>query len=317
MPQQIKTTHTFFTRWLLFHVRAVQFAFSELTRAPISNFITLCVIGIAIALPLGFFVLLQNLQTVDNTWNISTPTISLYLKSDITSAQANNLIQSLQNNSKIAKVDYVSPDQGLVLFEKNTPFNNIGNLFQHNPIPGVVTIFPVARDQNPTAINSLFQTLKALPLVDVAQLDVNWVTRLFDIVSIGKKITNAISLLFGFGVILIIGHTLRASLSDHINEIQVMRLVGATNNYIRRPLLYRGILYGLLGSIIALLLIVIFFSQLQSPISQLAQTYQTPFHLQNISFLLCVKVLCTSMLAGLIGAWLITTQFLNQPELTD
>ncbi|HLB55883.1 MAG TPA: permease-like cell division protein FtsX [Coxiellaceae bacterium] len=317
MSRQIKMTHSIFIRWLLSHVRAVKFAFSELLRAPISNFITLCVIGIAIALPVGFFVLLQNLQTVDTTWNISTPTISLYLKSDITSAQANNLIQSLQNNSDIAKINYVSPDQGLALFEKNTPFNNIGDLFQHNPIPGVVTVFPTTRNQNPQAINTLFQTLKALPLVDVAQLDVNWVTRLFDIVSIGKKITNAISLLFGFGVILIIGHTLRSSLSDHINEIQVMRLIGATNAYIRRPLLYRGILYGLLGSIIALLLILIFFSQLQSPIAQLAQTYQTPFHLQKISFLLSFKVLCASMLAGLIGAWIITTQFLNQPELTD
>lgn len=312
-----KNTHSLLTRWLLSHQRALRFAFSELMRTPIVNFITVFVIGIAIALPLGFFILLQNLQVVNSTWSASAPTISLYLKSNITQSQVDSMTQSLQANPQIEKVTYISPDQGLKKFEKNTPFSNIVALFQRNPIPGVLTVLPAAQDQNPEMIHHLFQTLKALPLVDIAQLDMNWVTRLFDVITIGKKVTNALSLLFGVGVILIIGHTLRASLSSHVNEIQVMRLVGATNAYIRRPLLYRGILYGLLGGVTAWILINLFLFQLQSPVLALAQTYHAPFQLQNISFMLGGIVLFISAFAGLISAWLITTQFLNQPEITD
>ncbi len=309
--------HTHFSRWLLSHYRALCFALSELTRAPFGNFITVCVIGIAIALPLGFFIVLKNLQTVDSSWNASAPSISLYLTPDATTSQVNTLLKTLRANNHIAEVTYVSPGQGLKTFEKNTPFNHIIKIFRRNPIPGVMTVLPILQDQNPTAIHALFLTLKQLPLVDTAQLDMNWVARLYDVIAIGKEITKALSLLFGFGVILIIGHTLRASLSSHINEIQVMRLVGATHHYIRRPLLYRGILYGLLGGLISWVLINIFLSVLQKPVSQLAQTYHAPFQLQTVSFALGFGVLFISMLAGLISAWLITTQFLNQPEQAD
>ena len=97
------------TRWALSHLRALHFAFRELIRTPFANFITICVIGVAIALPLGFFVLLKNLQVVDATWNASAPTISLYLKTDTTPAQLDTLMQTLRGNSHIANVTYVSP----------------------------------------------------------------------------------------------------------------------------------------------------------------------------------------------------------------
>jgi cell division transport system permease protein len=156
-----------------------------------------------------------------------------------------------------------------------------------------------------------------MPYVDIAQLDMNWVTRLYDMITIGKKITKALSLLFGFGVVLIIGLTLRSSLSSHVNEIQVMRLIGATNGYIRRPLLYRGMLYGFLSGVTAWILITLFLNTLASPVSQLAQTYKTPFQLQGLEFSQGVMLLCISALLGLISAWLITTQFLNRPEQMD
>lgn len=313
----MKHTHPIFTRWLLSHGRAARFACAEFIRSPITHFITIGVIGIAIALPLGFYVLLKNLAGVDSAWNTSAPTISLYLTPNTSTAQANSLMQTLRANNKIAQINYISPDQGLKLFKKNTPFSSAVQLFQQNPIPGVITVLPTVNNQNPAAIHILFLTLKALPYVDIAQLDMRWVTRLYDMITIGKKITNALSLLFGFGVVLIIGLTLRSSLSSHINEIKVMRLIGATNGYIRRPLLYRGILYGLLSGVTAWILMTIFLNTLQSPVSQLAQTYKTPFQLQLITFSQGMMLLGISALLGLISAWLITTQFLNRPEQMD
>jgi|SRR3990167_5890221 len=306
-----------FMRWLFSHGRAIRFAFNELMHSPITNFITICVIGIAIALPLGFFVLLENMQTADSAWNTSAPTISLYLKSDTTQTQLNSLIQTLRTNSNIKNVNYISPEQGLKTFEKNSPFAAVVNLFQKNPIPGVLVILPIKQDQNPTSINALYLSLKQLPSVDIAQLDMHWVTRLYDVILVGEKMVKALSILFCFAVILIIAHTLRSSLSSYINEIQVMRLIGATRAYIRRPLLYRGVLYGLLGGIVSWVLINVFVMQIQPPVSQLAQTYHTIFHLQRITFLQGSLLLIFSALLGLISAWLIITQFLNMPEQMD
>lgn len=293
------------------------FALGEFIRSPIASIITTCVIGIAIALPLGFFVLLKNLQFVNSTWDASAPTISLYLKLNTPQTQVDTIMRNLRANPHIGQVSYISPEDGLKTFEKNTPFGDAVKLFQQNPIPGVIIVLPVLSDQKPSAVQSLYLSLKTLSAVDTAQLDMNWVTRLYNIIAIGKKITNALSILFGFGVVLIIGHTLRASLSSHTKEIQVLKLIGATHAYIRRPLLYRGILYGFLGGIIAWLAINMFIFQLQAPVSQLAQTYHTPFQLQDIPFLQGCAVLILSTLLGLISALLITTQFLNQPECMD
>ncbi|EKD77527.1 MAG: efflux ABC transporter, permease protein [uncultured bacterium] len=309
--------HDGFSRWLISHWRAIRFAFIELTRAPVSNFIVISVIGIAIALPMGFYVLLENLQYVDHQWNTSSPTISLFLKTDIAQTQVDALMQQLQNNPHIAQVKYISPEQGLAEFQQNASFGSVVKLFQKNPIPGVITILPAKNDRDPAATNTLFSALKILPGVDIAQLDMNWVTRLYDIILVGKKITKALSLLFGFSVVLIIGHALRSSLAAHTKEILVMKLMGATHAYIRRPLLYRGTLYGFLGGTVAWMFITIFLAQIQPPISQLAQTYHTPFHLHTISISIGLLLLLVSALLGFFSAWIISTQFLNQPEQMD
>lgn len=300
--------------WLNSHWRALQFAAREFIRTPFTNALTIIVIGVALALPLGFFIILQNLQHVDTLLGSSTPTISLYLKSNITDQQANAIIQQLRDNKDISTATYISPEQGLAAFEKNTMFGNAVKLFQKNPIPGVIVVTPIMQDHDVNSIQSLYQLLKQSPAVDIAQLDMDWVTRLFDVISIGKNFVNALSILFGFGVILIIGHTLRSSLSSHTTEIQVMKLIGATNAYIRRPLLYRGVLYGLFSGMIALILVTLFLSRLETPISQLADTYQTTFALQTISFSTGLSTLCISSILGLISAWLIITQFLMLPE---
>lgn len=307
-------THHPLSRWLISHRRALQFSFQEFIRSPFSNLITICVIGIALALPLGFFIVLQNLQYANTMWDTNTPTISLYLKSNTTDTQANVIVQQLQQNKDVSHVTYISPDQGLTAFEKNTAFGDAVKLFQKNPIPGVIVVTPIMQDEDPKTIQALYLALKQSPAVDIAQLDMDWVTRLFDVILIGKNIVKALSILFGFGVILIIGHTLRASLSSHTKEIQVMKLIGATGAYIRRPLLYRGILYGLLGGIVALSLVSLFLSQIQTPVSQLAETYHTLFQLQTISFSAGFLVLLITSSLGFISAALIITQFLNLPE---
>lgn len=304
--------------WLLSHIRACRYAVTELFSTPFSNGVVIAVVAIAISLPLGFFVLLQNLQTANGAWHaISAPTISLFLNSTVSQTQIDSIIITLNNNPAIKKVSYISAEDGLKSFEKNTPFSNVISLFHNNPIPPVLIITPNKENQNPAAIQQLFSTLQTLPIVDTAQLDLNWATRLYDIIMIGKNITKALSLLFGFSVLVIIGHTLRHSLAKHAKEILVLRLIGATRSYIRRPLLYRGILYGLLGGCVAWVLVDLFIAQLQPAVLALAETYHTQFQLQIPTISQGIVVLLITSFLGFLSAWVNATHFLNKPELID
>ena len=305
------------SHWWLSHVRAARAALVDMCHAPITNIITICIIGIAIALPLGLFTVLENLKYVNGQWGAATPNISLYLKTGITSAQANDIIKDLKKNDRIQKVSYISPEEGLASFKNNSSISNVAQLLQNNPLPGIITISPTKENQTPEAMDDLYVTLKQLPLVDNAQLDRDWIMRLLNVISIGKNITNALSLLFGFGVVLIIGHALRASLENHLKEIQVMRLMGAANSFIRSPLVCRGVLYGLMGGAIAWIAVNIFVSQLQTPVSQFAQTYQVAFQLKSVSVTEGCALLGGCAVLGFMTAWIIITQFLSQPEHLD
>ena len=309
--------HNRIHHWFLQHLRAFKLACIEFIHTPFTNALTICVIGMAITFPLCLFIALENLQYVDSSWEISTPSISLYLKTSTQKADVEALTKSLQTNPAIEKITYISPEEGLTQFEKNTAFSNAIKLFQHNPIPGVLVVYPNEKNRTPDQINSLFTTLKQMPFVDLAELDMNWITRLYNIIQVGQKVTQALSLLFAFGIVLIVGHTLRAQLAQHLREIQVLRLIGATNAFIRRPLLYRGVLYGLFGGIVAWIAIASLLTELQSPISQLAQTYQSTFQLESLSWPQGVILLVIASVLGLIGAWIITAQFLNMPEQMD
>ncbi len=303
--------------WLLNHVRACKFALIELLRSPIAQLVTIIVISIAVILPLGFFVVLKNLQHLNSKWNGNTPTISLYLKTDYDQDQIQDYISQLKSNNKIAEVHYISPDQGLINFEKTSQFGDILKKLPENPLPGIVTVLPTLSNQNPEAISALFTTLKQSPLVDVAQLDLEWVKRLYSAISIGEKITNALSVLFAIGVLMIIGNALRISLLSHLRDIRVLKLMGATDAFIRRPFLYRGVLYGVLGGLLACILLNIFITGLENPVSNLAQTYSTDFKLQTLSFFNGFVVLLLCGLLGFISSLVILNRFLAQAESVD
>lgn len=300
--------------WLLLHGRACQFACTGLLKSPIAHCVTVLVIAIAVILPLGFFVVLKNLQHLDSAWGSRAPTISLYLKTDFNQDQIQTFVAQLKTNPKIAEIHYISPEEGLTHFEKNSPFGDILKKLSENPLPGIVTVLPTLENQNPTTIAALFSELKQSPLVDVAQLDLEWVKRLYDAITIGEKITNALSLLFAFGVLMIIGNTLRISLLNHLRDIRVLKLLGATHAFIQRPFLYRGVLYGFIGGLLACVLLNLFVLELQKPVLDLAQTYNAAFQLEGLTFLNSLAVLLICGLLGLIGSWVMLYRFLNQPE---
>ncbi|MDF1760644.1 MAG: permease-like cell division protein FtsX [Coxiellaceae bacterium] len=297
--------------WLTSHLRALFFALGELSRAPFQSLATLLVIAIAMALPIGFYTLLGSTQKMSQHWH-NQPSITLYLKKDISSVQTDLLIKQLQANPKVQQAQYISPNQGLAQFAKVARIENVLGSLKNNPLPAVIVITPIRSQQSPAHITALRAQLPLNNWVASAQVDQLWVKRFYYLMTIAKRVCYALAIVFGLGVILITGNTIRLSLQKHCQEISLLRLIGATASYIIRPMLYRGLLYGLLGGAIALLLVTLLFRWLANPISQFAATYadQVNLHLLSASFAWVVIAICG--LLGLVGAWVASRQFLRQ-----
>ncbi len=299
--------------WIKNHVRGFIFAFGELVRAPFASLVTILVIGIAMSLPAGFYTLLKNFQSISSHWN-GSPTISLYLKPHLIQSEIQSLMGTLKKRVDVDQVTYISPEEGIQQFEQYTQFKDVLSILGENPLPPVMVVTPTMQYQTPQALDLMVQAFAQMPQVDKAQLDVVWVKRLYQFVVLSHRLIQVLVILFSLGVILITGNTIRLALQKHESEIAILRLVGATPSFIRRPLLYRGILYGLLGGITAWILIALILMWLESPIEILVTSYGGTFTLQGLSFMSGIKIIFLSSVLSFIGAWLAVRPHLTAEE---
>ncbi|HRE32933.1 MAG TPA: FtsX-like permease family protein, partial [Candidatus Berkiella sp.] len=145
-------------------------------------------------------------------------------------------------------------------------------------------------------------TLSKMSGVKSAAFDYDWLEKLALFLSFGKTLAHLLYLLIGLGVVLMVGNTIRLSLERHREEMEVLNLIGATRAFIRRPFLYRGMLYGTFGGMIALLVTYCAVYTLTSPAQQLLSLYQGIFTLENLTFYDTVAFLVASILLGWLGA---------------
>ena len=275
---------------------------------------TIAVIGVAMALPLGFYLLLQNVQTLSQSWH-GHPTITLYLKQNIDDTDIKPLVTQLAHRPEIERVQYISAAEGLREFKRESQFGDILDALPNNPLPPVLIITPSPQSSSPATLPNLLKHLKTLVNVDAATLDMAWVKRLFYILTLGKRLTYTLAGLFGFGVILIIGNTIRLTLQAHRQEIIILKLVGATSAFIRRPLLYRGFLYGFFDGCLAWLLVSLILWWLAMPAESLAASYGNHFAITGLNGKTGLEIVSLSALWGVLGSWLVVRRHLAAPDI--
>ena len=289
--------------WLTRHVQVGLAALGRLTRTPLSTLMTCTVIGITLALPTGLYLLLTNLQQLAGSWESST-TLSLFLKINTADQQAQELASRLRKRDGFDQVEVISRTAAMQEFRRLSGFSEALEALGENPLPPVVVIQPGRRFDGPGDAEKLLAEMRALPEVDIARLDMQWVKRFHAITEIARRGVLVVASLLGMAVLLIVGNTIRLEIQNRRAEIEVTRLVGATNAFIRRPFLYSGLWYGLLGGAIAWLLVSIAFWLLHNPVERLAALYHSGFGLTTLDGTLIAMLLGGSALLGLVGSWL-------------
>ncbi|WP_321527388.1 permease-like cell division protein FtsX [Sedimenticola selenatireducens] len=299
--------------WLMRHLQVALASLGRLIRTPLSSLMTTLVIGIALALPAGLYLLLGNVQTLSGNWD-GAASISLFLKQEASDKQARQLASRLQNDPAINQVKLISRTEALEEFRQLSGFAGVLDSLDENPLPSLLIVEPTAQHAEPVPAEALLARLRQNSEVEFAQLDLQWVRRFHAITRIAQRGVIILASLLGLSVLLIVGNTIRLEIQNRHAEIEITKLIGGTNAFIRRPFLYNGAWYGLFGGISAWLMVTVSLLLLDNPIEQLAGLYQSGFQLSGIGFSTLLMLLGGSTLLGLAGSWIAVGRHLNEIE---
>lgn len=299
--------------YLLHHLKSLLFSLDKIYQAPTTTIMTVAVIGITLSLPGGFYLFLKNIDAISGDFRSSSQ-ISLYLGLDVSEKQALALEKQITKMVGVTSTRFISRESSLEEFRQNSGFGKSIDTLSSNPLPHTIIVEPVEGDT--FAVRNLLNTLEAMPEVDIAKLDTEWLERLYTIIEIAKRSVIIVTILFAFAVLLIIGNTIRLDIQNRYQEIIVTKLIGATDAFIRRPFLYGGIWYGLLGGIISWLIVEIGYLAIAGPLERLNLLYQSDMNLITFSFHDFIILITSSTLLGLAGSWIAVARHLNQIEPT-
>lgn len=299
--------------YLLRHIQTFFYTLGQISTRPFSTFMTAAVIGIALSLPAALNLLLQNGQEVLQGWNSATQ-ISLFLTQKTGEKSAKKLASTLRKMPEIATVEYISKESALAEFSKHSGFGEALDALEQNPLPAVLLITPEISQQQPAQISALVERLSKRREVDIAQLDMEWVERLFALMAIGERGVLILSALLALAVLLVIGNTIRLAIQNRRDEIIITKLIGATDSFIRRPFLYTGFWYGLLGGLIALILVQLSLVLLADPVHAVATLYHSSFQLQGIDAKTLIALLSVGSFLGYLGSWIAVGRHLREIE---
>ncbi|HET7922785.1 MAG TPA: permease-like cell division protein FtsX, partial [Gammaproteobacteria bacterium] len=296
--------------WRLHHRQMLAAGFARLYQRPVATGMTVLVIAIALALPASLLVLVRNVQQLSGSWQ-GAARISLFLKQDLTDAAVQKAAQAARRTDGVTDVRVISAEQALEEFKQRSGFGDTVALLGDNPLPAVLVVRPDAAHSAPDTAAALGRTLAALTDVDRVELDAQWLRRLQAILGILNRAVLIIGGLLGLAVILIVGNTIRLDIEGRRIEIEVSKLIGATDRFIRRPFLYYGAGYGFTGGVLAWLLVTLSLALLGGPVARLAGLYGSRFHLSGLGPDGSLALLAGGALLGWLGAWLAVARHLR------
>ncbi len=313
-PSKKKSTAPFWLKvWFLRHIQVALSSLGRLTRAPIGTLMTSTVIGIAVSLPAGMWVLLDNVKQISGSWD-GAASISMFLETDTTEADIDQLVARIKVMPEISEVQLITRDDALIEFQQFSGFGKALDVLQENPLPPVLIVTPTLKHSDPAKAEKLLKTLNKESHTDFAQLDLEWVRRFHAITEIAIRAVIVLASVLSMAVLLIIGNTIRLEIQNRHDEIEITKLIGATNAFIRRPFLYSGFWYGLLGGAIAWLLVTVSLWLLAGPIEKLTGLYQSEFRLDVLSMPTTSLLLFGTAILGLFGALIAVGRHLSAIE---
>lgn len=291
--------------WLNHHTQAIKLVLGRMQANTLSSLLICLVIAVAMCLPGLFYLGVDNLSKLTNQIQDETE-ISLFLKLDVNADTIADINKLLSKNNAIKNHRFVSKDEAWKDLQAKSDADSGIKQLNKNPLPDA--FFIQAKSINPEELETLKNELQNIPGVEHALLNSDWAKRLSSLLQLGKDIIFFIAILLTIALLVIIGNTVRMQILTQKDEIEVSRLMGATNSFIRIPFLYAGVLYGLFGGMLAILIITGVIAVFNYSISKISQLYSSDFSLSLFDSHLFLSILGFAILIGWLGSYLAVTR---------
>jgi len=298
--------------WLRRHSYSFFSSLGVLFQHRVGTLMTVLVLGIAMFLPLGLYMTLTNLEGMNlrkDEWSA----VTVFFKSGTTQAVADQVADELEKRFQPEAVTIISPQEGMVEFREASGFGDSLDMLEGNPLPWVMQVSPQSgsTEQVEARVAGLITFLQSVDSVEVTQFDYKWLQRLGRMMELGASAVTVLILLFGLAVVVVVANTIRLDVASHAEEIEILALVGAGNAFVRQPFLYTGLWYGLMGSLLAVILLGLTMFYLGRPLGLLLETYGTVFSLRGLGASNTLWVLLGGGFLGWLGAWISVQRYLR------
>lgn len=298
--------------WAIRHLSTAIAALGRLSRQPFSSLMTVLVIGVTLALPAAMHLIIKNAQVISSSWDNALD-FSVYLRTDITLENAQRLVDIISQRADVENVTLISADVALAEFREESGFGEALDHLSVNPLPHTLVVRPSTANTE-VSMGLLNEELGNLPEADFVQVDTEWVQRFHAILSILERAIAIGAALLAAAIVVIIGNTIRLDIQNRREEIEVTKLIGASNAFVRRPFLYIGMWYGLGGGILALALVGYGLFALEGPIARLSGLYSSPFAALALDLQESFIIAASGVALGLVGSWLAATRHMRRIE---
>ena len=294
------------------HWRVVRETLLRFWREPVAHLLTAFVIGVTLALPATLQALVTNARQVGYSWE-GTLQASLFLRDSVSEADGRALAERLKSKAGVSATHYISRAEALTEFQAHSGFSEALAVVGQNPLPAVVVVSAdpsVPKEQT----KELFSSLGGLPEVEQANLDQGWLERLYAIIAVVERGIWLLAVLLGVAVVVVVGNTIRLDIENRREEIRVQKFIGAADGFIRRPFLYTGVFYGLLGGLIAYGLVQLSLFTLRGPARDLSALYASQYEIHGPGVLPTLVIFVASLGLGWLGSFVSVTRHIAHIE---
>jgi len=299
--------------WIRRHSYSFFSSLGVLVLHKIGTLMTVLVLGIAMFLPLGLYTTLINLEGMDlrqDEWSA----ITVFFKSGTNEDEVSRVADELKNGLEPQAVVIISPDEGMADFRDASGFGESLDMLEENPLPWVMQVSPERGPTNEVEarVDELTGFLQSFDSIEVIQFDYKWLQRLGRMMDLGQAAVTVLIILFGLAVVVVVANTIRLDVASHAEEIEILALVGAGNAFVRQPFLYTGLWYGLMGGLLAVLLLGLTMLYIGRPLGLLLETYGTAFSMRGLGGYQTLWVLIGGGFLGWLGAWISVQRYLRR-----
>ncbi len=295
--------------WFRLNLLILMRTIGNLFRHPISSALNLLVIGITAALPLALWTLIVSISNITEQVSVE-PQMSIFIRSSANVEELNALKSTLKADARWAKVEFIPKDQALKSLQAHLGADDLTAGLPENPLPDAFVL--QAKDNNPEDLDALKKELASIMIVEEVQLDSDWARRLVRITDLGHVIFEVVAGLLALALVLITGNAIRMQILTRRDEIEVAKLIGATDSFIRRPFMHAAVVQGALGGGVAVLIVWGLVAYVNPAVMELAHSYGQSISLLTPNWLTILVVCAATALLCVVGSVFAVARYLYQ-----